>query len=207
MFGRKKKRPFHLQLWSYVPSRSLKKWGRGIAYHWHRLNRIKGSTRSIALGFAFGASISMTPFIGVHLLMGAILTLLCRGSMAAMLIALTLFGNPWMIPLIFWIDYSVGRLFIDRPLPDFSDGTGLISDLHLTIKHFLEFMFGKISISEFASHLYELYLTLLPYIIGSIPVTLFMFFFCFYAVEEAIIIYNTNRHKKRNLKRKEGNAP
>ena len=44
--------------------------GRLISYLIQRVKRMPGSTLSIAVGAAWGISVSFTPFIGLHLLVG-----------------------------------------------------------------------------------------------------------------------------------------
>ncbi len=73
-----------------------------------RLIRLKGTTRSIATGFAFGASISFTPLPGTHIFTAAGLTLLSRGNVLASVVG-TLVGNPWTFPLMWWGAYKTGN--------------------------------------------------------------------------------------------------
>jgi len=89
-------------------------WQRFFRYGQLRLIRIKGSTYSIAAGFAFGASVSFTPLPGTHVIFAAIFSVLTRGNILASLVG-TLIGNPWTFPLMWWAAYKVGdfsfRLF------------------------------------------------------------------------------------------------
>ena len=55
-------------------------WRRAGTYVWHRLTRLSGTPHSIAAGFACGTAISFTPFVGFHLLGGALLAFLVRGN-------------------------------------------------------------------------------------------------------------------------------
>ena len=78
-----------------------------FAYLLQRIARMPGSPLSIAIGVACGVSVSFTPFIGFHFLLGAFLAYLLRGNILASAIG-TIVGNPWTFPLIISADFSIG---------------------------------------------------------------------------------------------------
>lgn len=80
---------------------------RAYAYVWHRAKRISASPHVIALGFAIGAFVSFTPFLGLHFLLAALLAWLLRGSVLASALG-TAVGNPLTFPFIWWGTYNVG---------------------------------------------------------------------------------------------------
>jgi uncharacterized protein (DUF2062 family) len=82
-------------------------WKRALRYGQLRLVRLQDSTRAIAVGLAFGASISFTPLPGVHIVSAVALTLLARGNALAS-VAGTVIGNPWTFPLMWWAAYQIG---------------------------------------------------------------------------------------------------
>ena len=82
-------------------------WGRMLKYIQLRLIRLKGSTHSIATGFAFGASISFTPLPGSHIITAGILSVLTRSNVLASVVG-TLVGTPWTFPLMWWLAYKTG---------------------------------------------------------------------------------------------------
>ena len=82
-------------------------WRRAGAYCYHRLMRLKGSPHAIASGFACGAAVSFTPFIGLHFVFSAVLAWLIRGNVLAALLG-TAVGNPWTFPFIWIAIYRVG---------------------------------------------------------------------------------------------------
>lgn len=101
MFGRRKPLPvlrrFREVLW---PSLG---WLRAARYVGHRLGRLPGSPYRVAAGFACGAAVSFTPFIGFHFVLAALLALATRGNLIASAIG-TAVGNPWTFPFIWaWI--------------------------------------------------------------------------------------------------------
>ncbi len=87
------------------PSRG---WRRASLYIAHRVRRLPGTPYRIAAGFACGAAISFTPFIGFHFIGAAMLSLLIRANVVASA-AGTVVGNPWTFPVIWaWI-YALGQ--------------------------------------------------------------------------------------------------
>lgn len=107
MFQRKTPLTLAQKLTSLVwPSIGWKRTGQYIQL---RLIRLKGSTRSIATGFAFGASISFVPLPGTHIIGAGILSLLSRGNVLASLVG-TLVGTPWTFPFMWWGAYKIGDI-------------------------------------------------------------------------------------------------
>ena len=87
-------------------------WNRLIKYVSLRIKRLPGSPHKIALGFSFGVMSAMTPFFGIHFLIGIFLSWLFRCSIAASVIG-NLIGNPWTFPFIILINFKIGNyLFI-----------------------------------------------------------------------------------------------
>ena len=83
-------------------------WRRTYRYAQLRLVRIGDTTAAIAIGLAFGMSISFTPLPGTHIIFAIALTMLVRGNVLAAL-AGTVIGNPWTFPLMWWGAYRVGQ--------------------------------------------------------------------------------------------------
>jgi len=92
-------------------------WRRAIAYYWHRLQRVPGSPESVVAGFACGAAASMTPLMGLHFILSALLAFALRGSIIASAFG-TIVGNPWTFPFIWMGTYELGALIlgIDRDI-------------------------------------------------------------------------------------------
>ncbi|NVJ90669.1 MAG: DUF2062 domain-containing protein [Methylocystaceae bacterium] len=82
-------------------------WKRSSQYVGHRVARLPGTPYSIAAGFACGAAISFTPFVGLHLAGGALFAWIIRGNILASWIG-TLVGNPWTFPFIWVGIYRLG---------------------------------------------------------------------------------------------------
>jgi len=82
-------------------------WRRAWAYTLHRIARFPGSPYSIACGFACGAAVSFTPFVGLHLIVAAILAWILRANIVVSAIG-TAVGNPWTFPFIWTWLYQTG---------------------------------------------------------------------------------------------------
>ncbi len=80
---------------------------RVYSYLVRRISRMSGSPYSLACGFACGASVSFTPFIGFHLILGAVLAYVMRGNILTSWIG-TLIGNPWTFPFILVLINKIG---------------------------------------------------------------------------------------------------
>jgi hypothetical protein len=86
-------------------------WRRLGTYLVKRLTRLPGTPHSIAAGFACGAAISFTPFIGLHTLLSVLLAFLLRGNYLAAVVG-TLVGNPWTFPVIWLTSYQLGHTLL-----------------------------------------------------------------------------------------------
>ena len=82
-------------------------WRRVLFYWRHRLFRHGDSTYKIAGGFATGAAVCVTPFLGTHVLQTLFFCWLLDQSMIAGFIG-TALGNPATYPFIFWLIYKTG---------------------------------------------------------------------------------------------------
>lgn len=82
-------------------------------YLGRRLERMRGSPHQIAAGFAGGAAVSFTTFLGFHVILAFLSAFLARGSYIAAAVG-TLVGNLWTQPLIFAWDFMLGRWLIGR---------------------------------------------------------------------------------------------
>ena len=80
---------------------------RSSRYVGHRLARLPGSPYAIACGFAWGAAVSFTPFVGLHFIISGICAYFTRASIIASAIG-TAVGNPWTFPFIWALVYNMG---------------------------------------------------------------------------------------------------
>lgn len=110
MMFRRRHSPSSLQrllifLW---PRRGLQ---RGWRYVWHRVTRLAASPHAIALGFAAGTFASFTPYIGLHVLLAAVIALAVGGSIVAAAFG-TIVGNPITFPFIWLATYNLGAYLL-----------------------------------------------------------------------------------------------
>lgn len=91
--------------------------GRVVRYAKLRLQRLPGTPHVIALGFACGAAISFTPFIGFHFLLGGLLAWVVGGSIIASAMG-TFVGNPWTFPFIWIFSFRFGYTILGREHDD-----------------------------------------------------------------------------------------
>jgi hypothetical protein len=120
-------------------------WRRASQYTVHRLARIPGTSYSIAGGFACGAAISFTPFVGLHFIISAIVAWIVRANILASAIG-TAVGNPWTFPFIWtWLYQTgtwmtAGEALSGDKVPEFSKVFGHMMEatLSLDVTYLLE---------------------------------------------------------------------
>lgn len=156
-------------------------WRRSGVYVAHRLRRLPGTPYRIAAGFASGAAVSFTPFIGLHFVLAAGLALLVRGNVIASAIG-TMVGNPWTFPFIWLWTYSLGRWVLG------SEGglTGLPENL--SFQHLIDHPLD----------------VLLPMIVGSIPTALVAWFVFFWPLQRTVAGYQAVRRRRLSKRLKRG---
>lgn len=84
--------------------RGLKKVAAGL---YDRIIKIKGAPRQIALGFALGLFVGMTPFLGTHIIVSLVLASLLGWSRISAIIGVNI-TNVATAPFIYAINYWVG---------------------------------------------------------------------------------------------------
>lgn len=87
---------------------------RVLSYYKRRMARLPGTPHSIAAGFAAGAAVSFTPFMGFHFVLGALLAWSLRGNLIASALG-TAVGNPWTFPFIWYVIYELGASVLSDP--------------------------------------------------------------------------------------------
>lgn len=82
-------------------------WRRTIRYIVLQMARMPSSPYALAIGFASGAFVSFSPFLGLHFLLAAAIAWVLRGNMIASALG-TIVGNPLSFPFIWAGDYILG---------------------------------------------------------------------------------------------------
>lgn len=83
-------------------------WERAAKYIFHRVARLPGTPYAIAGGLACGAAISFTPFLGMHIVLSALLAWIIRANIISSVIG-TVVGNPWTFPFIWVWVFELGH--------------------------------------------------------------------------------------------------
>ncbi len=79
---------------------------------YQKVKRLEGDPHFIALGFAIGVFVGITPTIPFHTVLAVALAFLFKGSKAAAVIGVW-FANPATIPLFYFLSYRVGTFFFN----------------------------------------------------------------------------------------------
>ena len=156
-----------------------------FAYLFQRVVRLPGTSGSIAIGVASGVAASFLPFVGLHLLIAALLALLLRGNVLASAIG-TLFGNPWTFLFIWVSDYRLGIWLLQQ------SGQGdqfralnlqQLAGVMTIFMHFITFSGGG-DLQKTAEPFEQVFL---PMTIGGTVLAVFSWFIafvlCYYSVE------------------------
>ncbi len=177
LFKRKNKQHIGGKVRDFIWPRSG--WRRSSEYIVHRVARLKGSTRSVAVGVACGASVSFTPFLGLHFLLAFVLAFFMRGNFIGAAIG-TAIGNPWTFPLIFALTGGIGSEILGdsftSDLPDWS-GADFAEDPWQYFVYFLWF--------------------LVPFLVGAVPVAIVVWFFFYFAMKMLLESYQKKRMNRR----------
>jgi uncharacterized protein (DUF2062 family) len=179
VFQRRQKRSFLQQVrgffWPHIG------WKRATLYTKHRLLRLPGTPYTIAGGFACGAAISFTPFVGLHFIISAIMAFIIRANIEAALIG-TAVGNPWSFPFIWSLVYKTGTWMMgiegEVTFPE-------VWTLEFVIEHFLD--------------------VFLPMLVASVPIGAVVWFIFYLPLRSLVARYQFDR--RRRLAQRNGKAP
>ena len=161
-----------VHLW---PRRS---WTRSSRYVVYRLRRLSDTAHAVALGFAIGVFTALTPFLGTHMVMAALLAWVIGGSVVAALLG-TFIGNPLTYPLFWYSTYEVGNLMLG----------GWIENKSIDLS-------GGI----FQKSLEQLWPILKPMTLGSIPVGLALAALSYVLVKPMVEAYKHRRRRELQLR-------
>ena len=151
-------------------------WTRALKYTWQRTIRLNGSAHSIALGLAAGAFVSASPFMGMHLLIAALIAWLLGGNIIASAVG-TWAGNPISFPFIWLATFNSGHLILGT-----EDNAGDLPELSLGL-----FIDAPIE---------ALLPVILPMAIGGVVVGIVMAVATYYPSLWAVRFYQKRRRDK-----------
>lgn len=157
---------------------------RAWLYIWYRIARLPGTPYSIAAGFASGAAVSFTPFLGLHFLMGFAVAWMVRGNLLASAIG-TAIGNPWTFPFIFALTSQIGSAIL---------GTDVTAEVP-------PWNMGAMADDPFG-YLASFLPVVFPLIVGGFPVAVIVWFLFYFAFRGLISGYRDSRRLKMEEKAK-----
>ena len=195
MFGRRKELPLLNRhkgwLWPAMG------WRRLGVYLLKRLTRLSGTPQSIACGFACGAALSFTPFIGLHIAFSILLAWALRGHLIAAVVG-TVVGNPWTFPFIWLVTYKVGQILLGSgeaaPWPAVTMFKHVVVDLGELIWPMVT---GNVHWEDMKAVLLDLRALIWPMLIGSIPLALIAWFASYFPLVKVISAFQRAREARR----------
>jgi len=195
VFGRRKELPFWVRLKSWLwPTMG---WRRLVMYLLKRLTRLSGTPSNIACGFACGAAISFTPFVGLHILLSMMMAWLLRGHIIASVVG-TVVGNPWTFPLIWLATYKTGQMLLGSaeaaPWPAVTMFKHVVTDLGGLIWPTLT---GEDTWLALKQVMVDLRALIWPMFIGSIPLALIAGLVIYLPMAKAIDAFQKARESRR----------
>jgi uncharacterized protein (DUF2062 family) len=146
-------------------------WRRTVLYLAHRIGRVPGTPYRIAAGFACGAAVSFTPFMGFHFILAALLALLIRGNVIASAFG-TAVGNFWTFPFIWIWTYNLGRWILGGD----ADRLPVHLSLHYLVDHFWDVFW--------------------PMTVGGFPTAVVAWFAFFWPIRAVVLQYQRRRERR-----------
>ena len=147
-------------------------WRRVSIYMAHRVKRMPDTPYSIAAGFACGAAMSFTPFVGFHFVMAALMAWIIRANILTSAIG-TAVGNPWTFPFIWAGIYNLGSWVLGREVTDTP--------------------VPELSMTNIFDNFWEVFL---PMIIAGVPVAVLVWVLSFFPLRRAVAGYQAHRLHK-----------
>lgn len=198
MFRRRKQQPVHHRvgnlIWPRIGFR------RSLTYIWHRIGRLHGTPHSIAGGFAAGAAVSFTPFVGAHFVLAALVSLLTRSNVVAGLLG-TAVGNPWTFPFIWIWTYELGRkMGIGADLAVEPDFVAVFTDLPGVIVK------AVISFDLDSAYFENVWAVFWPMMVGSIPSFILVWLAFYLFLKPVVATYQARRIARRRRKQEKARA-
>lgn len=171
VFRRRRKRALLMRLLEIVWPRMG--WRRAGKYYSFRIKRLPGTPYSISCGFALGAAVSFSPFVGFHFIIAGLLAWALRANILASAIG-TAVGNPWTFPGIWFGVLWLGSKILGREMPAMS-----FSDMSITM---IFDQFSEIGV---------------PMLVGGVPAGALVWVIFYLPIRRVIANYQHHRHTSR----------
>mgnify|MGYP003154180215 CR=1 FL=1 len=183
LFRHRDRPPFWRRLLGWLWPRSGFK--RAMLYIWHRVARLPGTAHSIAAGFASGAAVSFTPFLGLRFLMGFVVAWLTRGNLVASAIG-TAIGNPWTFPIIFALTGKVGAFLLGERV----------------VRQVPVWDWEHLSHAPF-DYIVSFLPVVFPLLVGGIPAAIVVWLLIYFSFKKLIVGYRKKRADKLEARKAE----
>ncbi|HJO88912.1 MAG: DUF2062 domain-containing protein [Alphaproteobacteria bacterium] len=177
MFQRRQKRHIGHHLREFFWPRAG--WRRVSIYMASRVKRMPDTPYSIAAGFACGAAVSFTPFMGFHFVLAALIARIIHANILASAIG-TAVGNPWTFPFIWAGTHNLGVWVLGRQAVTESLPT--------------------LSMANIFDNFWEVFL---PMMTAGIPVALVVWVIFFFPLRRAVAGYQARRRHEIEKKRRD----
>lgn len=153
-----------------------------------KLDKINATPYAVAAGFACGAAISFTPFVGFHTVLALVTAFLVRGSLVSAAVG-TLVGNPWTFPLIWPATLYTGRLILGSDHDGAVDFWTLFKNLMSAVRNF-----------DFELFVSDIWPIFKPMMIGCVPYYVAAWVISYYLIKRAMDKFQIRRE---NLRKKQ----
>ncbi len=174
IFKRRRQLPFWERIRGFFAPK--KGWRRGFEYIGRRVQRLPDTPHNIALGFAFGAFASFTPFFTLHIALAIGLAWLFRSNMIAAAFG-TVVGNPITFPFIAGSALQLGNWILGH-----EEGVEEVG--HLTLSYVSENFF------EFFWSIF------LPYLVGGLGPGIICAGVCYLLLRPLVATYQKRRRMR-----------
>jgi uncharacterized protein (DUF2062 family) len=104
------------------------RWKRSLHLLYLRLMRLKGEPGEVAGGMAIGVFVGMTPTVPLHTVLAVAIAYLLKKSKLAAAVGVWI-SNPLLLPLVYFLDYKVGRVITGKSVSAFAASDFSISHL------------------------------------------------------------------------------
>ncbi len=148
----------------------------------YKLNTLKGTPESIAKGFATGAAMSFTPFVGFHILLSLLVCKITKQNGIAATLG-TIVGNPWTFPFIWYATLHTGHLILGREAPK----------LPINFKVMFNELFHAVISLDFQVFLSDIWPVFLPMLVGCIPFYIVVWLLSFHMIKRVLVTDSDNR--------------
>ncbi len=186
--------------------------GRVLRYYRHRVVRMPGTAYAIAGGFAWGAAVSFTPFVGLHFILAGIGAWATRCGIVASAVG-TAVGNPWTFPFIWALTYNVGVLLlgIDTEGAPALDTLALLFDQlwHevgtwvMAVVGLSGGREGAVDAAVFGEAMRTIFW---PMLVGSVPVGILVWLVFYFVLKRAVDGYQLRRARRLRQRRERAGA-